>query len=140
MASGPVDIRTLASTDQGVGFIVEVAGKRMLHLGDLHDWRWPGESVEWNIRMQQAYYAQIAKIADEYFDIVFVPLDPRQEQYYCLGMDYLWHHLKIHWIFPMHFARDTQVVSRYYAQINDADLRAAFMVIQDVGQSFCLEA
>ena len=44
-----LEIETLASNDQGVAFVVKVAGKRtVFHAGDLNWWHWNGESEEFN--------------------------------------------------------------------------------------------
>ena len=44
----PVVIRTLASTDEGVAFLIEAEGKRIFHAGDLNNWVWEGEPEEEN--------------------------------------------------------------------------------------------
>ena len=55
-----LEIETLASNDQGVAFVVKVAGKRtVFHAGDLNWWHWNGESEEFNNDIADSYRQEI---------------------------------------------------------------------------------
>jgi hypothetical protein len=43
-------------------------------------------------------------------DYAFVPLDPRQEKFYDLGLDYLLHTAKVKYVFPMHFWEKAEII------------------------------
>ncbi|MDE7331009.1 MAG: MBL fold metallo-hydrolase [Lachnospiraceae bacterium] len=106
-------VETLRSTDQGAAFLVYTEGTAIYHAGDLNDWRWEGESEEWNTRMARDYKKEIDKIAGKHFDMAFVPLDPRQEGNYHLGMDYFLQNVDVDKVFPMHMWDDYDVIQRY---------------------------
>ena len=46
-------------------------------------------------------------------DVAFAPLDPRQEEWYRLGMDYFLGQIDVQTVFPMHFWGDYSVITRY---------------------------
>ena len=97
-----ITVETLASTDQGVAFIVEVEGKTIYHAGDLNWWTWIGESdIEFK-NMTKRYHEEIRKIEHRYFDLAFVVLDPRQEERYWWGLDYFTRKTRTRTIIPMH--------------------------------------
>jgi L-ascorbate metabolism protein UlaG (beta-lactamase superfamily) len=98
-----VSVRTLKSTDAGVAFIAEFDGLKIYHAGDLNWWHWDGEPEDENRAMGDAYKAEIDKIKGETFDLAFIPLDPRLEKEYLLGLDYFMKNADARVIFPMHF-------------------------------------
>lgn len=106
-------VETLRSTDQGAAFLVYAEGTAIYHAGDLNDWRWMGETAEWNLKMEQDYKKEINKIAGKHFDLAFVPLDPRLEDNYHLGMDYFLQKVNVDKVFPMHMWDDYDVIGRY---------------------------
>lgn len=108
-----LQVEALRSTDQGAAFLVYAEGTAIYHAGDLNDWRWRGESEEWNIRMERDYKKEIDKIAGKHFDMAFVPLDPRLEGNYHLGMDYFLQKVDADKVFPMHMWDDYDVIRRY---------------------------
>ena len=87
-AGNPVDIQAFKSTDQGVAFLASLEGRTIYHAGDLNWWHWEGEPASWNRNMETGFRREIDSIAGERFDAAFVPLDPRLEAAYGLGMDY----------------------------------------------------
>lgn len=96
-------ISTLTSTDMGVAFVVEVDGLRLYHAGDLNWWHWIGEPDEDNERMKCRYQQEVGRLKGIPIDVAFVPLDPRQEENYLLGLDYLLRHVQVDKAIPMHF-------------------------------------
>ncbi len=106
-------VEALRSTDQGAAFLVYTEGTAIYHVGDLNDWRWEGEPEDWNARMEQDYKREIDKIAGKHFDMAFIPLDPRQEGNYHLGMDLFLQKVDADQVFPMHMWDDYDVIRRY---------------------------
>lgn len=102
-AAGDICIRTLESTDEGAAFLVKSGEKVIYHAGDLNWWHWTDESDAYNLDMEQRYKHQIELLKGEKIDVAFLPLDPRQEQNYILGMDWFLRHVCTDFVFPMHF-------------------------------------
>lgn len=111
------DIRlyTCHSTDCGVAFLAEYQGKKIYHAGDLNWWVWKGESKQEYNNMTASYQREIGLLKEKagQIDVAFVPLDPRQEEWYRLGMDYFLGQIDVQTVFPMHFWGDYSVITRY---------------------------
>jgi len=105
-------VETYRSTDEGVAFWCTVDGKEIYHAGDLNHWYWDGEDEQWNRDMTAAYRREIAKMHGRTADIAFLPLDPRQEQYFYLGIDDFVKEVHVKAIFPMHFWGQFDVAER----------------------------
>jgi len=105
-------VQTLASNDEGVAFIVDVDGMRIYHAGDLNWWHWEGEPDEYNEGMASSYKSQIDKLAGKPVDLAFVPVDPRLEEQYAWGIDYLMKTAEVQCAVPMHFGSDSTIVKR----------------------------
>lgn len=108
-----VRVRTLKSTDRGVAFCVEAEGKRIYHAGDLNWWHWEGEPQSDNRRMEAAFKKEIDSIAGEHFDLSFVPLDPRQEESFSLGLNYFLEKTDSPLVFPMHLWGKYETIAKY---------------------------
>lgn len=108
-----IKIKTLKSTDVGVAFIVEVDGVRIYHGGDLNCWMWQEENKQYNNSMKNAYEREIKSIAGETLDIAFVPLDPRQDEYYDMGIKFILSQCKILNVFPMHMWEEYSVQDKF---------------------------
>lgn len=106
-------VDTLLSNDSGVAFIVRTKEGTIYHAGDLNDWYWNGASEAENKRLTSAYHAEIRKIKGMYFDVAFVPLDPRQEDHYADGILYFLKHVECNAVFPMHYWGDAGVIKRF---------------------------
>lgn len=105
-------VRTLRSTDAGVGFIVDAEGRHIYHAGDLNWWSWEGETKEDERRMEQDYKREIAKLSGQVFDIACLPLDSRQGERFALGFDWFLRHVETRYAYPMHYWDDKAVVSK----------------------------
>ena len=108
-----IRIHTLQSTDCGCGFFLSYKGKGVYHAGDLHWWTWPGESEAENRKMEADYKKEMEYLAGKQVDLLFSPLDPRQEEDYGLGLTYLLGQTGAKYVFPMHFWGDFSVIDRY---------------------------
>ena len=114
-------VHTFRSTDEGVAFLVRCSEGTVYHAGDLNDWVWPGESEEYNRSMAENYRQEIGLLkrhCQEYLnghpiDIACVPLDPRQEEYYALGMLGFLKEIPVAEVYPMHFWDQPDVIGRF---------------------------
>lgn len=97
-----VTIRTLRSTDAGVAFLVEAAGKTIYHAGDLNWWVWEGEPETDNAAMTRAFLTEMDKLAGISIDLAFLTLDGRQEGDRFRGFDHCMRNLDIRLAVPMH--------------------------------------
>ncbi|MCI9531650.1 MAG: MBL fold metallo-hydrolase [Lachnospiraceae bacterium] len=106
-------IETLLSTDSGVAFLVTVSGKTVYHAGDLNWWKWEGEPEEFNAYQERTYKEQIGLLAGRDIDLAFVVMDPRQEQYQFLGIQYFMEHVKARHVVPMHLWKQYRLALEY---------------------------
>lgn len=134
---GSVQIRTLASTDEGVAFLVRAEGQTIYHAGDLNNWYWKEESENWNREMEQKFQRFIEPLRGVKIDAAFVPLDPRQEEYYALGMDYFLELAEADRVYPMHFWGQPEVIDRWLREHPDSSYREKIVRITRPGETFC---
>jgi L-ascorbate metabolism protein UlaG (beta-lactamase superfamily) len=105
-------VETLKSTDEGVAFIVTAEKKTIYHAGDLNLWAWSHKSEEIREYTKVIYEKEIEKIKNRHFDVAFVVLDPRQEEYFHLGFDYFMKNTDTDKVYPMHFWKDSSVIDK----------------------------
>ena len=107
-------IKTLRSTDEGVAFLLNRGEKWLYHAGDLNCWKWEGEPLSYNQQMEDNYRKELQQLAGLPILAAFVPLDPRQDAYYDLGMaQFLQAAPNAHYVFPMHMWGDYDIIRRY---------------------------
>lgn len=109
-------VETLKSTDEGVAFIVSEKDGTIYHAGDLNWWHWEGEPKSWNRNMEVNFKREIDSMKGRKIDIAFVPLDPRQEEAYYMGMDYFIKNVGANEIYPMHFWGEPRIIDRYKSE------------------------
>lgn len=117
-------LRTLLSTDIGVAFLLKCPDGTVYHAGDLNDWIWNGVSERDNLQMTGRYRHEInflAKYQRECFgnlplDIAFIPLDPRQEEYYAEGILYFLEKIHVLNVYPMHFWNRPEIIRQFLAE------------------------
>lgn len=135
---GDVKIETLRSTDEGVAFLVGTEGKTIYHAGDLNWWHWEGEADSWNRQMEQDYKKEISLIAGRHFDVAFVPLDPRLEWAYGLGMQEFLEHTDTDHVFPMHMWDNYRIIDKYKKSDKGRQYAEKVMEISRPGQEYVL--
>lgn len=135
---GDVKIETLRSTDEGVAFLVGTEGKSIYHAGDLNWWHWEGEADSWNRQMEQDYKKEISLIAGRHFDVAFVPLDPRLEWAYGLGMQEFLEHTDTDHVFPMHMWDNYAIIDKYKKSDKGRQYAEKVMEISRPGQEYVL--
>ena len=132
---GLIRMHILPSTDCGCAFFLEYGGRTVYHAGDLHWWIWPGEPEEDNRRMTGSYRKYMSYLENRKIDLAFTPLDPRQEEYYDKGINYLLEKAQVGNVFPMHFWDDFSVTERYLNE-NRVPEHTVFYRITEDGQYF----
>lgn len=108
-----IKLRTLRSTDIGVAFLVKKDNQVIYHAGDLNDWVWKEDTIQNNKSMTGRYRKEIDSLTGITIDIAFLPLDPRQEEYYANGLLYFLKKVKVKRAFPMHFWNKPQTVQTF---------------------------
>ncbi len=131
-----MDIMTLASTDEGVAFVVKYHGKSIFHAGDLHWWSWLGEDESVNDEMGEKFKAQIDKLKDMHFDAAFMLLDPRLEERYWWGMDYFMTHTLSDHVFPMHMWEKYEIIRQFKALDVSREYKDKIVEIHEESESF----
>ena len=111
---GAVEVKAFGSTDEGVSFLVEYAGIRIFHAGDLNLWHWRDESSISAIEAaERAFYDCVAPIPKDEIDLAFFPVDPRQGSMYDAGAGYFVMTVKPRIMIPMHFQGRGDVAMRF---------------------------
>jgi len=108
-----ITLKTLASTDEGVAFLLMYQKKTIYYAGDLNLWVWPGETEAYNIDMRTRFNKEMKALKNLHIDMAFAPLDPRQEEYYYLGIENLLSTAKVKYLFPMHFWEQPSIIQQY---------------------------
>lgn len=131
-----IHLEVLDSTDIGSAFLLQTGGLAIFHAGDLNWWHWNGEPDEDNLKMAEDYKKIIGSISGKRIDIAFLPLDPRLDENYLLGLDYFVKSIDTGWIFPMHFGKNYSVFEQLQNDGRTTAYRAKIMGINRRGQLF----
>lgn len=130
-------IKTLESSDIGVAFLIEIEGKVIYHAGDLNWWHWEGEnSDEENKYAENKFKDGIDKIKGLDIDLAFVPLDPRQGDFYYLGFNYFMENTNTKVTFPMHMWGDFSLCKTFKASEYAKDYKDRIIEISKDNQVF----
>lgn len=124
------------STDEGVAFLIHTERITLYHAGDLNNWRWAGEPDDWNAAMGKKYGEQVDLLAGMHVDVAFLPLDPRQEEYFYLGLHEFVNKVDVDHIFPMHCWGDFSVIGRLKAMACAAGYKDRLEMISGDGEVF----
>lgn len=133
---GCIQVETLKSTDEGVAFLIQAEGKALYHGGDLNNWRWEGEAEESNRRMEEHFKQFLEPARGRKIDAAFVPLDPRQEGNYALGMDYFLDLTQAKRVYPMHCWEDYGIIGRWLDEHPVHPARDRIVQISGRGEEF----
>lgn len=135
---GELKVATLRSTDMGVAFLVQCQGKRIYHAGDLNCWVWDGAPRFQNDQMEAQYQEELELLADKDIHVAFVPLNPRQEADFDLGMKYFFQAGGAEYVFPMHMWGDYTVVPLFKSTPTYREYAPHVMDVSRPGQTFDL--
>ena len=136
--SGPLSVTTLTSTDSGVAYVVNYAGKTIYHAGDLHWWAWPDDTPAEEKAMKKAFFDQIGKLRGLEIDAAFLPLDPRLGGNYAMGFDAFMRTAKVKQAFPMHMWERYDYIQKLRSLVDSAPYRDRVAEIVGPGQVFKL--
>lgn len=131
-----IEVEAFRSTDEGVAFWCGVDGLKLYHAGDLNHWYWEEEEEQWNRDMTAAYRSEIRKMKGRTADAAFLPLDPRLNDAFYLGIDDFMKEADAKAIFPMHFWEQYDVAKRLKALPCAAAYKDRVMEIVREGQEF----
>lgn len=109
-------VRTSGSTDEGLSFELELAGKRLIHAGDLNDWNWPDDTLEEEKEMHEAFLKHLA-LFKKNPDALFFPIDYRIEQNYDKGINEAIRQLTPTYVFPLHFTAHPEILPVYKEKV-----------------------
>ena len=101
-----LQIHAFGSTVIGVSFLIEVAGKKIFHAGDLNNWHWMDESDEAEWRGYENHFLRELNDIARYtrsMDVVMFPVDPRLGREYMRGPRQFVEQIKTSIFVPMHF-------------------------------------
>lgn len=129
-------IATMASTDEGVAFLLRCDGKIYYHAGDLNLWVWEGETKQYNNNMTANYFRELEKLKGMEIDAAFVPLDPRQGKDAFGGMESFLEYTLCKKVFPMHFWGEFGIIEEFIAK--HPEYKEQIAVIEREGQEFSL--
>ena len=108
-----VDMEMLASTDEGVAYLLKCEGKTVYHAGDLNLWVWREESKQYNHNMQANYFRELNKLKDMKIDAAFVPLDPRQGEDAFGGLEAFMEYARPEKVYPMHCWKKYSIIRQF---------------------------
>lgn len=130
-------IKTLESSDEGVAFLIEIEGKTIYHAGDLNWWHWEGENSPAENKYAENKFKQgLDKINGRDIDVAFVPLDPRQGDFYYLGFNYFMENTNTKVAFPMHMWGDFSLCKTFKTSEYATDYKDRIIEISRDNQVF----
>ena len=132
-------IRTLRSTDEGVAFLLKYRGRTIYHAGDLNWWVWKEESRQYNNNMTANFKKYTRPLLGLDLYAAFLPLDPRQEEWYDKGMLYILENTRTSHAFPMHFWKDYSVTNRFLASPQGAPYEEQIVKINHENETFIFD-
>ena len=132
-------LKTLKSTDCGVAFLLQYHGKTVYHAGDLNQWVWKEGTKQDNNNMTANFNKEMEELKDLLIDVAFAPLDPRQEEWYYLGLEKLLSYAKVRYVFPMHFWGRPEIIGQYKDERSLYLYNAIIMDVCKDGQAWKIE-
>lgn len=132
-------IHTLRSTDFGVAFLIRFHEKWVYHAGDLNWWVWKEESRQYNNNMTANFKKYTRPLLGLDLYAAFLPLDPRQEEWYDKGMLYILENTRTSHAFPMHFWKDYSVTDRFLASPQGAPYEEQIVKINHENETFIFD-
>jgi len=109
---GGIKVRTLDCLDGNgsCSFLVYVEDGCIFDAGHMNDWSWPTEKSDINARAENGFRKEIMKIRDKHIDVAFVILNPKQENMYSKGIDYIMRNCDIDEVYPKHFKDEKKII------------------------------
>lgn len=95
-------VNTLKSNDRGVAFVVESAGERFYHAGDLNLWMKESADKATNNNIKALFERELEKIKGKRFQAAFLPLDHTIGNYATAGIHRFLECCQVENLYPMH--------------------------------------
>ena len=133
---GDLEISTVRSNDAGVAFTVRTPEGSFFHAGDLNDWYWAEEAMEWNDMIKDGFLKSLAVLKGTSVDVVFLPLDGRLGDAFYWGFHQFMEMIDCKVAFPMHCWEDFSVIPRLKELNESKPYRARVADISKNGQIF----
>jgi L-ascorbate metabolism protein UlaG (beta-lactamase superfamily) len=108
------------STDIGVSFQVEFAGKTIFHAGDLNYWHWQEESTQEEIKEAYEMYMDAIEMMQGNLyapDVAFFPVDPRMGSDIGRGAHMFIEAFHPKALIPMHFSNDFACLKAFQEEV-----------------------
>lgn len=134
-----IALSTYLSTDEGVAFLFDYAGKTVYHAGDLHWWAWPDNEPDYDKWMKDTFFGEIYKMKGKTIDLGFVPVDRRIEHNVFLGADAVMRELDVKKMFPIHMQGEFGLTKELKADPVSESYRDRIFDIDFDGQEFEIE-
>ena len=131
-------VETFHSNDEGVAFLVNADNKIIYHAGDLNWWHWNGESDNFNKSIAGMYKKEIDKMKNVTIDVAFVPVDPRLQEHYILGLDYIMKTVTVKKVFPMHFWEKYDICNTLQKDERTTNYRKYVVSINHINELFSI--
>lgn len=144
-----LSIRTVKSTDIGVAFLLRGEGRMVYHAGDLNWWHWESEGKGYCENMQRAFFTAMDKLAaavrdeaadnglESVIDLAMLPLDPRLEDGYAMGVNELFARIAVRRALPMHMWGKFDIAERYRKEFPQH--AGQLLAIHENGERFDLD-
>ena len=136
---GDLNVKTTASTDRGVSFLIKTKGETIYHAGDLNWWYWKNDDDYTHKKEERDYKVEIEKLLGEDIDVAMVPVDPRLEEYYYLAGKYFIEELKPKNFFPMHFSTNFDITNKFKDFMDKENNNTNVYEINRIYQEFILD-
>ena len=108
-----LQVKTIASTDEGVAFLVMCEQNIIYHAGDLNWWDWGEEDSEEEAQqMETAYRKAMKKLSRYQMDVAFLPVDPRLIKGFYKGVSCFMQYSDAKHIIPMHMWDQYDIVEK----------------------------
>jgi L-ascorbate metabolism protein UlaG (beta-lactamase superfamily) len=134
-----IELLTLKSTDCGVAFLLKYKGKTIYHAGDLNQWVWKEETKQYNNNMTAKFNKEMEVLKNIPIDVAFVPLDPRLEDWYYMGLQKLLETTVVRYVFPMHFWDKPSIIQQFKSEYALETKATQIMEISHDGQKWKIE-
>ena len=108
-----ITVETLASTDEGVAFLVTADSRTVFHAGDLNWWHWEGEPDPWNPDMARMFKAYTEPLRGRSIDLAMLPLDSRLGEAGIWGPRYILELAEVRHFLPMHQWKDHSFTEQF---------------------------
>lgn len=129
-------IKAYGSTDIGISFRIEVAGKRIFHAGDLNNWHWKEEStLEEAHQAEEEYKTELEFLArdTDHIDLALFPVDPRLGADYMRGACQFVERIPMDYFVPMHFWENYEKANAFRKFAEERGVK--FIVLTCPGES-----